>query len=184
MVTRYTEEFREEAVRLVLESKSSMAKVAEDLGVNTWTLRGWVKKYREGIRASEPRRHETLEEENRRLKREIAVLRQERDISKKSGGVLCEGAADKVRLRSCSRRRVPDEVDVPCAEESQEAATTVGARRRAGGEWRTAGWYRGSKRSTRRAGRTTVLRESTGSSGRGRVLQQEASRTADVGRTG
>jgi transposase-like protein len=38
MVTRYSEEFREEAVRLVLESRSSFSQVAGDLGVSAWTL--------------------------------------------------------------------------------------------------------------------------------------------------
>jgi transposase len=43
-----------------------------------------VKKYREKSRGREPRRAETIEEENRRLKRELSVLRQERDILKKA----------------------------------------------------------------------------------------------------
>lgn len=90
MGTHYTEEFREEAVRLVLESKRSLAQVAGDLGVNAWTLRGWVKKYREGVRTSEPRRRETLEEENGRLKRELGVLRQERDILKKAAAYFAK----------------------------------------------------------------------------------------------
>jgi transposase len=90
MAIHYTEEFREEAVRLVLESKSTVAQVAEDLGVKTWTLRGWVKKYRESTRASEPRRPETIEEENRRLKRELSILRQERDILKKAAAYFAK----------------------------------------------------------------------------------------------
>lgn len=90
MAADYTEEFREEAVRLVLESRSTLAEVAGDLGVNTWTLRGWVKKYREGLRAKGPRRPETLEEENCRLKRELGVLRQERDILKKAAAYFAK----------------------------------------------------------------------------------------------
>ena len=90
MAGHYTEEFREEAVRLVLESKSTLARVAEDLGVNTWTLRGWVKRYRESVRASEPPRPETLAEENRRLKRELSILRQERDILKKAAAYFAK----------------------------------------------------------------------------------------------
>ena len=90
MGAHYTEEFREEAVRLVLESKSSLREVAEDLGVNAWTLRGWVKKYREQARAHAPRRPETLEEENRRLKREVSILKQERDILKKAAAYFAK----------------------------------------------------------------------------------------------
>ena len=84
MATHYTEEFRSDAVRLVLESKKSVPEVANDLGVNTWTLRGWMQKHRDKQGVVEPRRSETLEEENRRLKREVTILRQERDILKKA----------------------------------------------------------------------------------------------------
>jgi transposase len=90
MMTRYSEEFREGAVRLVLESRSSISQVARDLGVSVWTLRGWVKKYREKSRLGEPRRAETIEEENTRLKRELAVLRQERDILKKAAAYFAK----------------------------------------------------------------------------------------------
>ena len=83
MVNQYTEEFRQEAVRLVLESKSSYSQIAADLGVSIWSLRDWVKKARKrgGLGVVRP---ETLEEENRRLKREVTTLRQERDILKKA----------------------------------------------------------------------------------------------------
>lgn len=90
MGTQYTKEFREEAVRLVIESKSSLRQIADDLGVNIWTLRGWVKKHRESTRASEPERPETLEEENRRLKRELMMMRQERDILKKAAAYFAK----------------------------------------------------------------------------------------------
>ncbi len=90
MTRQYSEEFREESVRLALETRSSIAQVARDLGVSVWTLRGWVKKYREKSRVAQPRRAETLEEENRRLKRELAVLRQERDILKKAAAYFAK----------------------------------------------------------------------------------------------
>jgi transposase len=87
---QYGEEFREEAVRLVLESSGSIPQVAGDLGVSVWTLRGWVKKSRERSGVGEPRRAETIEEENRRLKRELAILRQERDILKKAAAYFAK----------------------------------------------------------------------------------------------
>jgi len=40
----YSGEFREEAVKLVIEGKRSQAQVARELGVNIWTLRDWVRK--------------------------------------------------------------------------------------------------------------------------------------------
>lgn len=90
MGTHYTKEFRKEAVQLVLESKSSVKQIAKDLGVNTWTLRGWVKDHREKSGSSEPRGSETFEEENRRLKRELALLRQERDLLKKAAAYFAK----------------------------------------------------------------------------------------------
>ncbi len=39
---RYSEEFRDESVRLVLESERSVAEIARELGISVWTLRGWL----------------------------------------------------------------------------------------------------------------------------------------------
>jgi len=90
MGTAYSDEVREEAVRLVLESKASLPEVAEDLGVSQWTLRGWVNKHRQRAGTSSPARTESVEEENRRLKRELAVLRQEREILKKAAAYFAK----------------------------------------------------------------------------------------------
>lgn len=90
MGMRYSDEFRDEAVRLVLDSKSSVARIAADLGINAWTLRDWVQKRREQTVGSDGRRPETLEEENRRLKREMCVLRQERDLLKKAAAYFAK----------------------------------------------------------------------------------------------
>ncbi len=101
MASHYSEEFREEAVRLVLESKSSIPQIARDLGVSVWTLRDWVKKHQAKAGVSSPQRPETLEEENRRLKRELAVLRQEREILKKRRRTSRRSSCE-VRLHGCS----------------------------------------------------------------------------------
>lgn len=90
MNIKYTKEFREEAVRLALDSTSTVAQVAKDLGVKTWTLRGWIKDHREKTGASSPGKPESLEEENRRLKRELAILRQERDLLKKAAAYFAK----------------------------------------------------------------------------------------------
>ena len=90
MSIHYTKEFREEAVRLVLESRKAVAKTADDLGINAWTLRGWVQEHREKVRASDPHKSESLEEENRQLKRELAILKQERDLLKKAAAYFAK----------------------------------------------------------------------------------------------
>jgi transposase len=45
--TRFTKEFRDEAVRLALTSRRSRRAIAEDLGIGLWTLRHWIDRRRE-----------------------------------------------------------------------------------------------------------------------------------------
>ncbi len=43
---KYTQEYRDEAVKMVLENDQPIARVARDLGINEGTLGNWVNKYR------------------------------------------------------------------------------------------------------------------------------------------
>jgi transposase len=81
----YSPEFKQEAVRLVRSSdeKHPVSKIARDLDVSTETLRKWVNQAevdageRDGLTTEE-------KEELRRLRREVKVLREEREILKKA----------------------------------------------------------------------------------------------------
>jgi transposase len=78
-------EFKEEAVRLVHASDERwpIPKIARDLGVSPETLRNRVKQTR--IDAGEREGLSTEEkEELRRLRREVKVLKEEREILKKA----------------------------------------------------------------------------------------------------
>jgi transposase len=81
----YTKEFKEEAVKLVQSSGKSAAQVARDLGVSDSAIYLWQKQLAEkGSDAFPGTGHQSeLEEENRRLRRELETARQERDILKK-----------------------------------------------------------------------------------------------------
>jgi transposase len=87
---KHTEEFKREAVRL-LEGRGerTVADVAASLGVAENLLHAWRKKY--GSAAEQVRRErggETPEDELKRLRRENAQLKQERDVLKKSIAVF------------------------------------------------------------------------------------------------
>jgi transposase len=43
--SKYTPEFREEAVQIALRSSKTVSETARELELNPETLRGWVKKY-------------------------------------------------------------------------------------------------------------------------------------------
>jgi transposase len=79
----YPLEFRREAVGLYRRADRPLKEVAEDLGVSTETLRIWV--HRAAVDAGQREGLTTEErEELRRLRREVRVLREERDILKKA----------------------------------------------------------------------------------------------------
>jgi len=84
---RYTREFRQEAVKLVLEQKLSWAKAARQLSLPTSTLANWVKAYNAGKLGEIGKTYRPLTEiemELARMKKENAELRMERDILKKA----------------------------------------------------------------------------------------------------
>lgn len=88
---RYTPEFKAQAVGLVNLGKP-VSEVAEDLGIGSSLLYGWVQKEAqptqvgsEGLRAVG---EQPAADELRRLRREIADLRLENDILKKAAVIL------------------------------------------------------------------------------------------------
>jgi len=82
MGTVRTDEFRKDAVRIALTSGLSQRQVADDLGVGMSTLNKWVTAHRETDVVSTEDRE--LARENERLRREIRILKAERDILKKA----------------------------------------------------------------------------------------------------
>lgn len=79
------EAFKRSAVELLVVSGKPIKQVAAELGVAHWTLREWKKRY--GA-APSPRTMAELEHENRRLRQELLRAQNQRDILKKTLGIL------------------------------------------------------------------------------------------------
>ena len=80
---KYDAEFREGAVRIVEETRKPIAQVARDLGVNEGTLGNWVNQAR-AARDGQGELAKDDYEELKRLRAEVAELRMERDVLKRS----------------------------------------------------------------------------------------------------
>jgi len=80
----YTAEFKESAVKLALDSEQPIAQTARDLGVNSNTMHTWINKYSKPKTAVATRTDEHIYDENKRLKKELARMTQERDLLKKA----------------------------------------------------------------------------------------------------
>nr|WP_172692286.1 IS3 family transposase [Citrobacter freundii] len=90
---RYPEEFKTEAVKQVVDLGYSVASVATRLDITTHSLYAWIKKY--GPDSSTNKEQSDAQAEIRRLQKELKRVTDERDIFKKSRGVLRKA----VRLR-------------------------------------------------------------------------------------
>ena len=81
----YTREFKREAVRLAQKSGKPITHIARALGISDSSIHQWRKELAQhGPEAFPGSGHQTeLQEENRRLKRELERVQQERDRRKK-----------------------------------------------------------------------------------------------------
>ena len=80
---KYDREFREGAVRIVKETSKPIAQIARDLGINEGTLGNWVARDREARQGTDGLSKSDVEE-LKRLRAEVAELRMERDVLKRS----------------------------------------------------------------------------------------------------
>ncbi len=87
---RYDAEFKREAVRLVIEGEKSTASVAENLGIFPGLLYKWIRDYKEDPTNSFPGKGKLkpADEQIRQLERELADVREERDILKKAVAIF------------------------------------------------------------------------------------------------
>jgi transposase len=116
-VSPYSEEFKREAVLLLRSSGRPIPRLAKELGVSPQSLRNWAAQRdiddgkAAGLTSDE-------REELRRLRREVKVLAEEREILKKprpSSRWTATGPAGDVRVRRFEEGRALDRDDVPRA---------------------------------------------------------------------
>jgi transposase len=99
--SQHSEEFRADALELVNNGDRTIKQVAEDLGVNQWTLRTWYrndmakrrKRERDKELARGGAKRESVEERLERLERENERLRKENDALRTDRAILKKAAA-------------------------------------------------------------------------------------------
>ena len=80
-------EFKKQAVQLLNTSGRPLAQVARELGVAAWQLRDWKKRLQPEL-AKQPETLEAMRARLAELERENLQLRQQRDILKKTLGIV------------------------------------------------------------------------------------------------
>lgn len=89
----YTAEFKESAVTLAVESKRPLAQTARALGVSKETLYGWVRQYHGTPQPHQASVHSAhLDEELKRRRRAVSILKEARDILNKAAAYFAKQA--------------------------------------------------------------------------------------------
>jgi transposase len=90
---KYTEEFKRSVIDHWLSSAKSGPEVAREFGVNVWNLRDWKRQYgpaAKPVDAPLPKTAEEMSREIQQLRKELARVTMQRDILKKTMGILSE----------------------------------------------------------------------------------------------
>ena len=87
---QFSSEFKREAVCLVTEGGLRIAQAARDLGLNDNMVSRWKKEAEKNGQRACPGQGHPQDEELSRLRREVEVLRQEREILKKAISIFSQ----------------------------------------------------------------------------------------------
>ncbi len=80
----YTTEFRNRAVSMVISSEKTTAQIAKELGMNVTTLYSWINKEKSSNPTQDQPSNAQLFDELKRVKNELAEVKEQRDILKKA----------------------------------------------------------------------------------------------------
>lgn len=89
-VKNYDKEFKLSAVKLYLNGERSTRQLSHELGIAQSTLSEWIKAYQESGKEAFPGKGhiKACDEELVKLRKELAIVKEERDILKKAVGIL------------------------------------------------------------------------------------------------
>lgn len=87
---KFSKEYRDEAVKMVIETSRPIAEVARDLGLNEGTLGNWVATYRREHAGEEPPMTVNERARLRELEKENRELRMEREFLKKAAAFFAK----------------------------------------------------------------------------------------------
>ncbi len=90
---RYTEEFKRSVVDHWRNSDKTAIEVAQEFGINVWNLRDWKRQYglsAKPVDAPLPKTPEEMAREIHQLRKDLARALMQRDILKKTMGILSE----------------------------------------------------------------------------------------------
>lgn len=96
----YTPEYKDEAVKLVVNTGRAVAVVARELGIKEQTLGRWVNLYKSRQDAGDGALSETERAELGRLRKENSELKMDRAFLKKASLFFAQEASDTNEKRS------------------------------------------------------------------------------------
>jgi transposase len=89
-IKKYDKEFKQNSVNLCLRNDKSCGEVAKDLGIASSTLASWVEAYKKDGKEAFPGKGylKPSDAEVTNLRKELSIVREERDILKKALGIF------------------------------------------------------------------------------------------------
>lgn len=90
MKKEYSPEYRDEAVKFVIETSRPVAEVARELGINEGTLGNWVNRYRKEHAGEEPALDVSERARLRQVERELREAKMENEFLKKAAAYFAQ----------------------------------------------------------------------------------------------
>ena len=87
---KYSKDFKLQAARLVAEQGYSYEQAAKRLGATGWSIRNWVRKFRQTGELPAQSETQPKADELRQLRKENARLKMENDILKKAAAYFAK----------------------------------------------------------------------------------------------